>query len=399
MEHRLAVTKTAPESIMRPVTVFSRQTPAGERVLLRQLLVTPRADEFTTPLLGGWSAFGSGTMALAAALFFAADRHQPGKSVILPAYSCPDIVAAALCAGLEPAFADLAKEQTGMNLAALHSSRTPGSSVAVLVELFGTRHEIPAHGETAAASRMTLVHDRAQSLAGPGVEVDSAADLVVVSRGRGKPATLLGGGATWARQTDEFSAFANARFPVSPWSAASTALRAALYNLATQPLAFGTVAQLPFLHIGETRLRTLPAITRLPRPWLVHAARQLQAQQSACAARRARTLAMAELIPANRFRIPSDALQTAADEGLNRLPVLCSDAEQAEWLISRGAALGISPMYGRTLPEFLGMSAADAALAFPVAYRFSRTLVTLPTHARCGPPTRQRLRELLRDAQ
>lgn len=170
---------------MRPVTVFSRQTPAGERVLLRQLLVTPRADEFTTPLLGGWSAFGSGTMALAAALFFAADRHQPGKSVILPAYSCPDIVAAALCAGLEPAFADLAKEQTGMNLAALHSSRTPGSSVAVLVELFGTRHEIPAHGETAAASRMTLVHDRAQSLAGPGVEVDSAADLVVVSRGRG----------------------------------------------------------------------------------------------------------------------------------------------------------------------------------------------------------------------
>ncbi len=398
MEHRLTVTMTVPESIMRPVTVFSRQTPAGERVLLRQLLVTARADELTTPLLTGWSAFGSGTMALAAALSFAASRHQPGRSVILPAYSCPDIVAAALSVGLEPAFADLATDQTGTNLAALRSQLNAGSPIAVLVDLFGTRHEIPAHGETAATSQITLIHDRAQSLAGPGQEVSSAADLVVVSRGRGKPATLLGGGATWARQADEFSAFATAHFPVSPWSAASTALRAALYNLATQPLAFGTVAQLPFLHIGETKLRTLPAITRLPRPWLVHAARQLQAQQSVCAARRARTLAMAELIPANKFRIPSDALQTAASEGLNRLPVICGDTEQAQWLISRGTSLGISPMYGRTLPEFMGMSAADAALAFPVAYRFSRTLVTLPTHARCGPRTRQRLRELLRDA-
>lgn len=384
---------------MRPVTVFSRQTPAGESVLLRQLLVTARADELTTPMPEGWSAFGSGTMALAAALFFAASRHQPGKSVILPAYSCPDIVAAALAVGLEPAFADLVVDQTGMNLAALRSPLNAGSSIAVLVDLFGTRHEMPVHGETAATSRVTLVHDRAQSLAGPGQEVDSAADLVVVSRGRGKPATLLGGGATWARQADEFSAFAAARFPVGNWSAASTALRAALYNLATQPLAFGAVAQLPFLHIGETKLRTLPAITRLPQSWLVHAARQLRAWRSECAARRARTLAMAELIPANNFRIPSDALQTAASEGLNRLPVMCSDTEQARWLISRGTSLGISPMYGKTLPEFMGMSATDAALAFPVAYRFSRTLVTLPTHARCGPRTRQNLQELFRDAQ
>ncbi len=399
MEHRLAVNRAASKSIMRPVMVFSRQTPAGESVALRQMLVTARADELTSPLLAGWSAFGSGSMALAAALRFAANRHQPGTPVILPAYSCPDIVAATLSAGLEPAFTDLASDQTGMNLPALLVRQNGGSSIAVLVDLFGTRHEIPARGEAAARSRITLVHDRAQSLAGPGEEVGSAADLVIVSRGRGKPATLLGGGATWARQADEFSTFSTTYFPLSHWSAASTALRAALYNLATQPLAFGTVALLPFLHIGETKLRKLPAITRLPQSWLVYAARQLQAQQSASAARRARTLAMADLIPANNFRIPSDALQTAAREGLNRLPVICRDTEQAQWLVSRGTSLGISSMYDKTLPEFMGMSAADAALAFPVAYRFSRTLITLPTHARCGSGTRQSLRELLRDAQ
>ena len=338
-------------------------------------------------------------MALAAALFFAASRHQSASSVILPAYSCPDIIAAALSAGLKPAFVDLATDQTGMDLAALHSQQDAGSSIVVLVDLFGTRHELPAHGNAETTPRITLIHDRAQGLAGPGQEVDTVADLVVVSRGRGKPATLLGGGATWARQADEFSAYAAANFPLSHWSAAGIALRAALYNLATQPLAFGAVAQLPFLHIGETKLRELPAITRLPQPWLVHAARQLQAQQAVCAARQARTLAIAELIPANNFRIPSDALQTAAREGLNRLPVICRDTEQAQWLINRGASLGISSMYGKTLPEFMGMSAADAALTFPVAYRLSRALVTLPTHARCGSRTRQSLRKLLHDAQ
>jgi hypothetical protein len=384
---------------MRGVTVFFRQTPAGERVPLARLMAIARSGEFASPLLKGWNAFGSGSMALAAALFFASSRDKPRTCVLLPAYSCPDIVAASLAVGLEPVFVDLADDQTGMDLAALHGRQSADRSICVLVDLFGTQHAMPTRGSLASNSPITLIHDRAQSLAGPGLAEDSSADLVVVSRGRGKPATLLGGGATWARQAEAFTSFSATHFPLGNWSIAGTMLRAALYNLATQPVIFGTAARLPFLHIGETRLRELPAITRLPPTWLVHAARQLRACQSTRAAHCSRTLAMADLIPADGFRIPADALQTAAREGLNRLPVICKDAEQAQWLAGRGRSLGVSSMYGKTLPEFMGMSPADAALAFPVAHRFSRTLVTLPTHLRCGPRTRQSLRKLFHDAR
>jgi len=175
-------------------------------------------------------------------------------------------------------------------------------------------------------------------------------------------------------------------------------LRAGLYNLVTQPLLYGTVSQLPFLHIGETRLQPLAGISRLPQHWLIHASRQLKHQLALLRQRREQTLAVVDLIPATGFRIPADALKTAAIDGLNRLPVLCRDADQARQLVAQGAHLGISPMYGQTLPEFLGMSAAEAATAYPAAYRFSRTVVTVPTHTRINAGVRRKLRELFRNA-
>lgn len=356
------------------------------------------ATEMRSPLLSGWTAFGSGTMALAAALRCTAEPLPAGTRVVLPAYSCPDIVAAALFAGLTIHFADLAPGQTGTDLRLLDAGLNLGARVAVLVDLFGSQAPLAEARAIADRYQAVLVHDRAQSLAGPGLDTGQIADFVIVSRGRGKPATLLGGGASRARDATHFTAFATKAYPLAEWSPTSAMLRAATYNLAVHPLLYGAVSRLPFLHIGETRLRTLAAVTRLPQTWLAHAARQLRQQQENIGIRTKRTLAIAELIPAKGFRIPQDALKAAATEGLNRLPVSCDSVEQARRLVRGGTQLGISPLYGRTLPEFLGMSAAEAATAYPVAYHFSRTLVTLPTHGRIDTRAQRQLRELFRNA-
>jgi dTDP-4-amino-4,6-dideoxygalactose transaminase len=337
-------------------------------------------------------------MALAAVLRFASTPWPAGASVVLPAYSCPDVVAAAQFAGLTIRFADFAPEQTRIDPSALIALLQGGSRIVVLVDLFGVHAPVSEVRTVADRYQAVLVHDRAQGLAGPGLAVDDAADFVIVSRGRGKPATLLGGGAAWAGDSVRFNEFAATQFPLAMWRRSSALVRGSLYNLLMAPVLYGAVSQLPWLHIGQTSLRALAGVTRLPQIWLVHAARQIALQRARLDRRCERTLAIADLIPAAGYRIPADAMKTAVGEGLNRLPVLCRDEEQASRLLAKGARLGISPMYGRTLPEFLGVSSADAAAAYPVAYRFSRTVITVPTHERIGVAERMNMRKLFRDA-
>ncbi len=378
---------------------FSCHAPAGERIALGQMCRAVSSRELNDSHLSGWTPFGSGTMALAATLCFLRARHPEATSVILPAYSCPDTAAAARYAGMDVEFLDLAPGQVGIDPTAAGKALGQSGKTGVIVDLFGTQSDLSAIGKITRQSGAILIHDRAQSLAGPGIGIADSPDFVIVSRGRGKPATLLGGGAVWARDHESFSIFSAATFPLEGWNMSYAALRAQLYNCAIHPLPYNAITRLPFLHLGETRLKDLQAITRLPREWLVHSARQLSQQLADIEGRKSRTRALAAIVHDLSFAIPADALQTADREGLNRLPVLCRDAQQAAWLANAGKRLGISTMYAKTLPEFLGMSTAEASIRFPEAWRFARTLVTIPTHTRFDASARSYLRRLLQDAR
>jgi dTDP-4-amino-4,6-dideoxygalactose transaminase len=382
-----------------PMPAFSCHAPAGERISLGQMRRAVSSRELNDPQLSAWTPFGSGTMALAAALCFSRSKTPDATRVILPAYSCPDIAAAARYAGMEIEFLDLAPGQVGPDPAVAGKALSQTGKIGVLVDLFGTQSDLSAIRKITRRSGAILIHDRAQSLAGPGITITDSPDFVIVSRGRGKPATLLGGGAVWARDHESFSTFSAATFPLEGWNMWYAALRAQLYNCAIHPIPYNAITQLPFLHLGETRLKDLQAVTRLPREWLVHSARQLSQQLAGIEGRKSRTQALAAIVHDLSYAIPPDALQTADREGLNRLPVLCRDAQQAAWLANAGKRLGISTMYGKTLPEFLGMGTAEAAAAFPEAWRFARTLVTIPTHTRFDADARSHLRRLLQNAR
>ena len=377
---------------------LSRQTPAGERIEMSLLPAWPSRHRPVPGIDTRWIPFGSGTMALAAALSFSARNLPDSAQAILPAYSCPDIVAATSFAGMPIQFLDLAPDLTAPKNADIADTLTRSAGAVVCVDLFGTDCDIAPVRTAADAIGAWIIHDRAQTLGGPGVECDSEADLVIASLGRGKPATLLAGGAAWALRSEEFAEFATREFAESGWNPRAAAIRSVAYNLAITPAAYGLIARLPFLRLGETRLRKIDHVHRFPLNWQRCAALQIALQYSHVNERRDRTVSLSDNIAGAGFRIPDDALASAARVGLNRLPVLCRDEAQAGWIVSHGTHLGLSAMYGRTLPEFLGMPADCAEEAFPNAYRFSRTVVTVPTHSRIDLAIEREIMDIFRNA-
>ena len=377
-----------------------RQTPAGERIDLGSIIASrPHTGVSETPI-ETWQAFGSGTMALASAMQFARLRTGGTSQVLVPAYSCPDIIAAAQFAGLVPEFVDLAPGQTAPAKDSVIDAIRAGIRLVLVVDLFGVGHDLREIGAVARTCGAQVIHDQAQCHAGPGAgNVSGDVDLVVVSRGRGKPASLLHGGAAWARDAASFRAFVESNYRVQSWSAAGTAIRAAAYNMALSPAIYGGIARLPFLRLGETRLRPLPNVVRLPARWTRCAAAQLQEHGRHLDGRRRRTLELCDIVARSKLTVPADALAVAGSNGLNRLPVICRDPDQARRLCVAGASVGVSGMYGMTLPEFLGVSEASAAESLPYGYGLSRTLITLPTHSRMTGRPLERLTGLISDCR
>jgi dTDP-4-amino-4,6-dideoxygalactose transaminase len=267
--------------------------------------------------------------------------------------------------------------------------------IVVLVDLFG----VPAPVEELLAlnrdSAGWLVHDRAQSLIDLRLEPGSRVDAVITSLGRGKPVSLLGGGAVWCRAEADFLRFARSTYRVAGWNETYAMTKAAVYNLALQPIIYGIAAGMPGLGVGETRLVPLRKVERLPETWLQAAACQSALASSTEPIRRDRSATLVEIALQTAHEVPTSVQESVRRIGLNRLPILCRTAELAMSLREKGRQLGLSPMYGRTLPEFLGLSEQEVARVFPHAYDLSRRLVTLPTHSRISAGDLTLIRRIL----
>ena len=242
--------------------MFYQLPPAGDRISLAGGVRDGGAPE---KLFLPWQAgfFNSGTAALAAAVMAAIRRkgaHDP--EVILPAYGCPDLVSAVLHAGARPVLVDLEPQRPWMDLEQLSASVRTQTAAIVAVSLFGIRERMPALRAIAGRTAAVLIEDSAQAFPKNGVESFWDGDLVVLSFGRGKPVGLLGGGAVLYR--DE--SFRGLLPECAPGADAPTLqgmsfrLKAGLYNLMSSPRAYWIPAGLPFLHLGETRFRPLPAV-------------------------------------------------------------------------------------------------------------------------------------------
>jgi dTDP-4-amino-4,6-dideoxygalactose transaminase len=369
--------------------MFYQLPPAGNTISLNAgspIALSP--GELFHPLQAVFC--NSGTAALAAAITAATRlKEVRAPEVILPAYGCPDLVSAVLFAGARPVLVDLEPERPWMDLGRLASVIGPQTVAIVAVSLCGVPERMQEISDIARRSSLVLIEDSAQAFPNGDMGSFWRGDLVVLSFGRGKPVSLLGGGAVLYRD-DKFRRL----LPVCKTDTACTGpdqlafrLQARLYNSLSSARAYWVPAGLPFLHLGETRFQPLDTVQCMDAPRL-----QLLAANIDSFRRRSLRVQtrIADLCRENSERTGGRlvdlpvACKVPGSRPLLRYPLLL-DIGYRDMIYNcmRRKGLGASIMYPAILPDTAGLEhRLGPGNAFPAAREFAARVLTLPVHDR-----------------
>ncbi len=320
-----------------------------------------------------------------------------GGTVALPAYCCPDILAAAAAAALRVRLYDTDPATLSPDLDSVDRALARGADAIVVAHLYGYPADVPAVRELADRRGVSVIEDAAQHGGGRlrGTPLGGFGPLTVLSFGRGKGTTGGGGGALLAIGAAHTVGVAGRNggllHPASGVAAISDRggerptpagwydlIRAMGQWMAGRPALYGIPAAIPFLHLGETRYRSAgePApLSAAAAVLLTGALTRVGAERSAraaCAKRLSEMMASAQALEMIR---PTDGgepgyLRFAACEVGGR-PLV--------------PAVGVVRGYPRLLDDYaearLVLDRAESeADATPGARKLSQTLVTLPTH-------------------
>lgn len=323
----------------------------------------------------------SGTAALALAMLHAHWQRLEitHPEVVLPAYGCPDLVAAAVYAGVKPVLVDVNEDDPAYDLDALQNAMNDNTVAVVAVNFLGIAERLKAIRQRLPSGVM-LIEDNAQWHPEPDVQLEG--DYVVASFGRGKPASVLGGGLLLVRKDiplnrewvkEHFSEELGA-FP----SVARHRLKAITYNILRRPAAYFWLNRSGLFKLGETRYTPLQGI----------------ANMSPACQRLVRTNIQQHLLQ-DRWREgfydqlvgDNPSLAAVAHKRRRRLlryPILCASLEQRNTLLQTLSrqGLGASPMYRQCLAEIPGVAdKVELRQAASNAASFANRFLTLPLHS------------------
>jgi hypothetical protein len=338
--------------------------------------------------------FGSGTAALGVALKLALGQLPEGapRRVALPAYACPNLVAATLWAGGIPEYYDLSPDVSGPVPGVVESLSRSRDFVMLHVDAFGA-DTLPA--SVSAAPEGLVIHDLAQSFA-PFLEGwRPRARFSVASFGRAKPLSLTLGGALIAALPAGSAALVEGNSPTVDVSGSKLSLRAFVYALSLHPTAFGVLSRIPALGIGQTSFAPLTHADRLPPRWHAAVAAAIAELHGSLPLIATQTEDMLRLARESGAQVPASALAAEGRFPLWRVPVLCPDSASATVIAREGTHLGLSRLYLRPLPQIMGRAATEVAQLWPNATGIAGRLITLPTHGRLGERRESQLRRLL----
>jgi dTDP-4-amino-4,6-dideoxygalactose transaminase len=351
------------------------------------VLVAPWAKHYDSVFVN------SGTAALSLAVKLSTDSKQTLHSpeVILPAYGCPDLIAAVVAQGARPVLVDLMEGRPWMNLEALENAVTVNTVGIVAVGFLGIPERLHDLRRIADKNDVTLIEDSAQVFP-PSSSANGLADYVILSFGRGKPINLMGGGALLIRKDHaERSTSVLGTLPEVEVSAGAVwQFKRWLFNLLlTRPL-YGLMERMPFLGIGQTVFHPLASIERqAPVEGLLEAGIEGFNNRKDNGA--AYSDALQECTGKGWVWIAPECFDEAALKGLVppspnllRYPLLAPSRkirDKALLELNRGG-IGASAFYGQALPAIDGVSELVAVTpsAFPCACDFAKRLITLPAH-------------------
>jgi dTDP-4-amino-4,6-dideoxygalactose transaminase len=356
----------------------------------------------------------SGTHALQLALRLVRTRREEGP-VALPAYSCFDLVTAAVGSCTSVRFYDVDPRTLSPVLESLEAVISEGVSAVVAGNLYGYPVDWGGLRELCGSAGIPLIEDAAQGLGSRTARgaTGTLGDLTVLSFGRGKGWTGGGGGALLLRgawegavegaTTDSAGArFDDARNPVG--------LRRALVTLVAwslgRPALYGAPASLSGLGLGETRYHEPSTPGRISR---FSAALAARTAESAAAAVEGRRRVAGHLVAAVGQEAvsgpgalgplrPCDPIGGDDCASFLRLAAVAPTPQLADRIATEGVRFGLTRGYPTPLPELPQSHALQSRSPhrFPGADRLASCLVTLPTHRWVTSHQIDRLHALLR---
>lgn len=333
----------------------------------------------------------SGTSALALALIncklqFA---HVRNPQVIIPGYCCPDLVAAAAYAGIEPLVVDIEANDACYDLQLLDKAIKESANVIAIiaVNFLGVKENLSAIRQLIFNRDIKLIEDNAQWFPVSQQDQEFFSDYVVFTFGRGKPLSLLGGGLLLSKDAllDSITRPDNS-------GSASYQFKIYAYNLLLHPHAYCFLNRAPFIKLGETRFHPLDKIE------------SMSAKARALFNDNRKHYCQREENVANRYQQWFSEMQllkgikTDRKGRLLRYPLLLKDQSQRDKIFKQlqSNGLGASVMYQQELNKIEGV--ADKVVLFSSlvnAQSFSRKFLTLPIHAHVNEKHLKKIYEIV----
>lgn len=338
--------------------------------------------------------YSSGTAALAQAMANCASQSSAETpEVIIPAYGCPDLVAACVHASVYPRLVDVAPSQWSYDLGALKSNLSPSTVAIVAVNLLGLGDGAAELSRICEERQIRLIQDSAQFL--PRESIDWPGDQIVLSFGRGKPLNLLYGGALISAPGDADSTFAPPDYYTARERLLGSRLAGMVFNVLTRPTIYRIFSALPGTGLGKVVYKPLTSPSPLPeRVWSQVATAFELYRQKPSYRREIWEPAVAEWTDLGILALtsPGSVLPT---EPL-RLALLAPDRVARDVLVRslNRAGLGASHFYGTNLTEVarIPKMVTDQG-PFPNASALADHLFTLPTHGLVSADTVRAARE------
>jgi perosamine synthetase len=320
----------------------------------------------------------SGTSALIVTLK-ALKALSPRPEIVLPAYTCPSVAAAAIAAGLQPVLCDVEPATFDYDARLLERTINEKTLCVVVHHLFGVPSNVARIRRLCRQHGAFVVEDAAQAMgvSAGGRWLGTLGDAGIFSFGRGKNITCGSGGAIVTTSARIAGAIAREYRHLSAQTVSEeleTLLELALMAVFVRPSLYWVPAGLRFLKLGETvyptevRPRRIGAAAAgVLRNWTrrLNRANRIRSTNAAC------------FVQSLALRPPAGSRHPYL-----RLPLVMPHAAAKRDLCrqSRRWGLGVSAAYPMAVNEIPEIRHLFAGATFPGARRLAQTLVTLPTH-------------------
>lgn len=330
--------------------------------------------------------FNSGAASLAVAVLASIQHLKLEKpEVLLPAYACPELVSAVLYAGAKPILVDFSADCPWMDLDVISEKLTEQTCAVIAVSLFGIPERIGAIKKVLQGHSALVIKDSAQAFPEKGEQPESGADFVIYSFGRGKPVSVLGGGAVLISNSELAERVRLVHCDVQRVESVSwrNQLKIRAYNRLLSPRLYWLPNMLPFINLGATVYHPLLEIKQMDLFGV-----EILGDNIAEYWRRDKVAQdlLAQGVASRGSGVVVDLARQCCGEKVPRLiryPLLARSGELRDKLCERlnKKGLGPSKMYPDTLPNIKGLERLlEGQGCTSNAKSFSQQIFTLPLH-------------------